>query len=282
MINQNRKHPNNAIDGYVDEVGWYVRLPRGARLAALADLRGGLRAAALDLGAEEAIHTFGPPQATASRLEAEYADPFRHSWLPFGLSPRTLGARARAAMDPTGPWFVPRVVGIGWDLNLGRVARALGLLDFDDLDDDVGKAIPDGAWAWALAAVSVPVGLAAAVAASGISTMRTAPAHWPLLGSATRWASPDVAFAPVLVFAAVAEALAVAALWKRADLPVRLALAGFGGAAATMALGNAVMTRWLAAAPGATTFAVLVGGAIGGASLVGGVVRAGRARVAAT
>ena len=137
-------------------------------------------------------HTFGPPMATASRLDAEYGDPFHRSSLPFGLSPRTLGARARAAMDPTGPWFVPRVVGLGWDLNLGRVARALGLLDFDDLDDEVGRAIPDGAWAWALAAVSVPVGVAAAVAASGISAMRTAPAHWPLLGAATRWASPEI------------------------------------------------------------------------------------------
>ncbi|HEX2857794.1 MAG TPA: hypothetical protein VHO26_10020 [Propionibacteriaceae bacterium] len=274
-------HQNNLIDSYVDDVDAHLRLPRWSRLQALADLRAGLRAAALDLGAEEAVHTFGPPASTAERLASEYADPFHRPWLPFGLSPRSLGARARAAMDPAGPWFVPRVVGVGWDLNLGRLARAVGLLNFDDLDDDVARAIPHGAWRWAFVAVSVPAGLAAAVAASGLGAMRIAPAHWPLLGPADRWAPPAEAFAPVLVFAAVAETLAVAALWRRADLPVRLALAGFGSIAAVLALGAAITTRWLAAAPGGLSLATLGIGALGAASLVGAVVRTGRTRVRA-
>ncbi|HET9126491.1 MAG TPA: DUF5808 domain-containing protein [Propionibacteriaceae bacterium] len=276
-----RVHQNNLIDSYVDDVDAYLRLPHWSRLQALADLRAGLRAAALDLGAEEAVHTFGPAASTAERLASEYTDPFHRPWLPFGLSPRSLGARARAAMDPAGPWFVPRVVGIGWDLNLGRLARAVGLLNFDDLDDDVARAIPHGAWRWAFVAVSVPAGLAAAVAASGVGAMPIAPAHWPLLGPADRWAPPAEAFAPVLVFVAVAEALAVAALWRRADLPVRLALAGFGSIAAVLALGAAVTTRWLAAAPGGLSLATLGLGALGAASLVGAVVRTGRTRVRA-
>jgi len=274
-----RMHQNNLIDSYVDDVDAHLRLPRRSRLQALADLRAGLRAAALDLGAEEAVHTFGPAASTAERLASEYADPFHRPWLPFGLSPRSLGARARAAMDPAGPWFVPRVVGIGWDLNLGRLARAVGLLGFDDLDDEVARAIPHDAWRWAFVAVSVPAGLAAAVAASGVAAMPLAPAHWPLLGPADRWAPPDVAFAPVLVFAAVGEALAVVAVWRHADLPVRLALAGFGSIAAVLALGTAVTTRWLARAPGGLSLATLSVAALGAASLVGAVVRSGRTRV---
>lgn len=274
-------HRTDAIGDYVDEVASSLRLPRRARLNALADLRGGLRAAALDVGVEEAIHSFGPAQSTATRLDAEYGEPGRRSWLPFGLSPRTLADRARAAVDPAGPWFVPRVVGIGWDLNFGRVARALGLVGFDDLDEDVGRAVPAGVWGWSLAAVSIPVGLAATITASGLSAMRTAPAHWPLLGPANRWAPADVAFAPALGFAAAAEALALAALWARSGLPVRLALVGFAAGGATMALGIAVMTRWQAAAPGVLSLAVLACGAAAGGSLVAAVVRSGRSRVLA-
>ena len=274
-------HQHNLIDSYADEVAAHLRLPRRARAAALADLRGGLRAAALDLGAEEAVHSFGPASATAARLDAEYADPFRRAWLPFGLSPRTLAARACAAMDPSGPWFVPRVVGVGWDLNLGRLARALGLLGFDDLDDQVARSVPDGAWRLALAAVSLPVAAAAAVAAAGIGAMPSAPAHWPLLGPADGWASSDVAFAPALVVGAAAQALALAALWGRAELPVRLALIGFAAAGATVALGIAVMTRWLAQAPGALSLVPLAAAALAGAALAGAIVRSGRSRVIA-
>ncbi len=267
------------IDSYTDEVARLLRLPRRARSAALADLRGGLRAAALDLGADEAIHSFGPPPTTAERLEAEYGDPFRRSWLPFGLSPSTLGARARAAIDPAGPWFVPRVVGIGWDLNLGRLARTLGLVGFDDLDADVAGAIGASTWRWALAAVSAPAALAVAVATSGMSTMATAPAHWPMFGPADRWASPSEAFAPAVLFAVAAEGLALTALWPRFDLPLRLALLGFGASGAAMALSAAIMARWLGQAPGIWSLLSLAAGAVGAAFLVGVIVRAGRERV---
>ncbi|MDA8438148.1 MAG: hypothetical protein M0Z51_04685 [Propionibacterium sp.] len=267
------------IDSYADEVARLLRLPRRARAAALADLRGGLRAAALDLGAEGAVHSFGPPPATAERLEAEYGDPFRRSWLPFGLSPGTVGARARAAIDPTGPWFVPRVVGIGWDLNLGRLARALGLVGFDDLDGDVAAAISASTWRWALAAVSVPAGLAVVVATSGMSTMTAAPAHRPLFGPADRWASPSEAFAPAVLFAVAAQGLALTALWPRFDLPLKLALVGFGSAGAAMALSAAIMTRWFGHAPGIWSLLALAAGAVGAAYLIGAIVRTGRDRV---
>ena len=272
---------SNDIDGYVGEVARRVSLPRAARTSALADLREGLRAAALDLGPDEAIRRFGPAAATADRLQADYGDPSRRSSWPIGVAPRTLAARARAAMDPSGPWFVPRVVGIGWDLNLGRLARTLGLLGYDDLDDDVAGAVPATAWWWALAAVTTPATLAVAVSASAMATMRLAPAHWPLTGPADRWAPPGVAFAPTLVFAAAAEGLALAALWTRLDLPVRLALVGFGAAGAVMALSAAIMTRWFGRAPGVWSFLGLAVSAVGAASLAGLVVRAGRVRVLA-
>lgn len=50
--------------------------------------------------------------------------------------------------DPMNPAiFVPRVVGLGWDLNLGAVAVKLGWLRPDDMDEDVIEAIPERALA---------------------------------------------------------------------------------------------------------------------------------------
>ena len=47
--------------------------------------------------------------------------------VPYDLRPPTL-ARVRASLwDPKGAFFTPPAFGVGWSLNLGRLARRLGL-----------------------------------------------------------------------------------------------------------------------------------------------------------
>ena len=48
-----------------------------------------------------------------------------------------------SAFDPENPnWLVPRRVGIGWDLNLGKLAVKAGLVRPDDSLPDLQEHIP--------------------------------------------------------------------------------------------------------------------------------------------
>ncbi|HSD81990.1 MAG TPA: hypothetical protein VLB47_15075 [Solirubrobacteraceae bacterium] len=47
--------------------------------------------------------------------------------VPYDLRPPTAGRVRRALWNPGGPLLGPHPVGVGWTLNLGRVARLLGL-----------------------------------------------------------------------------------------------------------------------------------------------------------
>lgn len=68
--------------------------------------------------------------------------------------------------DPMNPSIlVPRVIGLGWDVNLGAVAVKLGWLRPDDMDEDVIEAIPDAALAVARA---LPIAAAIATAVASI------------------------------------------------------------------------------------------------------------------
>lgn len=63
--------------------------------------------------------------------------------------------------DPSDPRiFVPRAIGIGWDINFGAIAVKLGWIREDDLDDDVIAAIPHRYRKVAETAVVASAGLA--------------------------------------------------------------------------------------------------------------------------
>lgn len=63
--------------------------------------------------------------------------------------------------DPADPRiFVPRAIGIGWDINLGAVAVKLGWIRPDDFDDDVLGAIPPQFAQGMRAALAATAGLA--------------------------------------------------------------------------------------------------------------------------
>lgn len=81
--------------------------------------------------------------------------------------------------------FVPRAIGIGWDINFGAVAVKLGLLREDDIDDDVVAAIPPEVSRNAQAALALSAGVALAISlASAARTSKPAAAVSNAIGIA--------------------------------------------------------------------------------------------------
>lgn len=74
--------------------------------------------------------------------------------------------------DPSDPRiFVPRAIGLGWDVNLGAIAVKLGWLREDDLDDDVISAIPAKFTEGTRVALAMSAGLA--IGGTLVATART-------------------------------------------------------------------------------------------------------------
>lgn len=111
-------------------------------------------------------------------------------------------ARLRA-FEPENPnLFVPRTVGIGWDLNIGAVAVRLGLVRPDDSIPDLAEHIPSTT----LSALRIgPLVGAGTVIAAGVYTARRherLPTNWGLTFRPTHWGSGLAAMAtPVLLSA---------------------------------------------------------------------------------
>lgn len=109
-------------------------------------------------------------------------------------------ARLRA-FEPENPnLFVPRTVGIGWDLNIGAVAVRLGLLRPDDSVPDLVDHIPP---ATIKALRLSPLAGASAVVIAGAYTAQRyerLPTNWGLTFRPTRWGNGVAAMAtPVLI-----------------------------------------------------------------------------------
>lgn len=203
------------IDGYVEEVAARLELRGRRRDVALATLRADLAAAASELGEAGAVEGFGPARETAARLAEEAtrdraAGAGRFS-VPLSLDPRGIPARARAAFDPAEPrLFVPRVLGVGWDLNLGAAAVRLGLLRPDDLDDAQYADVRPVELARGRAGVAVCAAATAGLAVTGIRRGALLPAHWGIDGRPDRWAAPWPALAPALAVSAASVVLPAA------------------------------------------------------------------------
>ncbi len=107
----------------------------------------------------------------------------------------SLGERAAHTWwAPANPrLFLPRALGIGWDLNFGAVAVKLGLIE-PDAENVPFESTPDSAFR--LAAV-LPVACAAATIAHygvrGRSLPEELPSNWGLTGNVTRKTSKRVA-----------------------------------------------------------------------------------------
>lgn len=111
--------------------------------------------------------------------------------------------------------FVPRVFGIGWDLNFGAIAVRTGLLEPDSEDEPFGL-VPR--WAF-LVALAVPVGLTVCMLGSYVvlqgSLGASLPVHWDLAGE------PDDYWATLQAFGFLLAMAAAPAVWAAVSVARR-------------------------------------------------------------
>lgn len=212
------------------------RLSRADRRRALSALSAQLEELA-EVGGDP-VAALGDPASYATHLgqaltDETSADSVR--WRVLGMPVETRGPvsadiRSRT-WDPANPrLFVPRLLGIGWSLNLGSVAVRMGLIRPDDTDDDVLAHIPRRDLRIAAAVPAVIAGATAAAlalawrglpptVASGFGLAgrpRGRAPRWTLIGAAVLGAGPalwaqrrDVPIADRLVRVASATSLSV-------------------------------------------------------------------------
>jgi hypothetical protein len=160
------------IDDYIHQVDHHLKLRGRARQQALDDLRDALNEAADAI--DDAIALTGLPEDYAASLNDQFAPPGGRSGTILGIPnslTRGIGRRMAGTFNPSDPrLIVPRVLGLGWTLNMGAVAVKLGLLNPDDVDDEILADAADHLGAVQLAA-AVPIVLAA-VATAGFGLRR--------------------------------------------------------------------------------------------------------------
>lgn len=207
------------------------------------DLRAGVRE---DLAAHLCERL--EPGATASEVEEVLA----------GMRPEDLGdsgrsARWAAGLSPRGIWqriadtwwrpsdprlFLPRAVGLGWDLNAGAVAVRLSLIE-PDAEAVPFTSTPDAAFR---AAAVLPALLAGATALHYLVRGRSLPprlaSHWDAVGRPDRWVSKRRA--AVTDIAVTAGAAGVAGWAALADRPGPTRAGALAGATFAGALGASI------------------------------------------
>ncbi len=200
----------------------------------------------------------GPPEALAAEY-GEAAEPAAEGapvsaaeprrlhgtvlGVPYELRMPTTERIASRWWNPLDPHvFVPRVFGLGWDINFGALAVKLGIVRPDDEDEPFGT-VPGG---WLAAALAVPLALAAAVATLLALYAWTWPAAVPVQWSAAgepRSFWPGLAVVVYLLAMSVVPALGAAWSYRR-KRPALNRAAGAAGATllSTIALAQLVQT----------------------------------------
>lgn len=263
---------------YVDEVAAHLEgLSVYVREAALDDLR-----AALAEGATEA--DLGTPSEYAAGVRAAFVvsdEPQSEQGRVFGVPFDTRGAtdagvRGRIWAPSEPRILVPRLLGLGWTVNLGALAVRLGLLRPDDWDDET----LDAADPRLLIALRYAPALWAVVSvAISFRTYRRGepvPTQWSGWGRPEGWSEPSAALLP----AALATGFAVWAA-SRTTGDDRMIRPAVGAAGASMCATIACLTARSARHPDRTVPApliVAVPAATLGAQIAAPVVTAIRAR----
>ncbi len=240
---------------YVEEVAAHLAGLSGLlREAALDDLRD-----ALAEGATEA--DLGTPSEYAAAVRAAFVtddDDESQQGKVFGVPYDTRGAtdagvRGRIWAPSEPRILVPRLLGLGWTVNLGALAVRLGLLRPDDWDDEALDTV-DPRLLTALRCV--PAVWAAVAVVVGLRTWRRGapvPTQWTGWGRPERWVGPTFALVP----AALGTGFAVwgAAPTTGDDRMIRPAV---GAAGAALCATIACLTAGSAARPDRTVPAPLV------------------------
>lgn len=134
--------------------------------------------------------------------------------------------------------FLPRAVGLGWDLNAGALAVRLGLIE-PDAEAVPFNSTPDAAFR---AAAALPVLLAGATTLHYLIRGRTLPprlaSHWDVAGRPDRWVSKRRA--AVTDIAVTAGAAGLAGWAALADRPGPTRAGALAGATFAGALGASI------------------------------------------
>lgn len=154
------------LDDYVREVAAHLKLRGRTRRQALADLLEILTEQAVASSEAQAIADAGLAANYAAELDAQFGTTDGAFPTLFGIPnsfTRGVGKRLAGTFNPADPrLLVPKVIGAGWDLNLGAIAVQLRLLNPDDVDDEVlDEATAYLPLARAVASVPAALGLGA-------------------------------------------------------------------------------------------------------------------------
>ncbi len=137
---------------------------------------------------------------------------------------------AERLWNPSDPRiWMPRIWGMGWDINFGAIAVRLHMIE-PDSEDVPFTSTPDGTF---VAALAVPVGLVSAMLISYLALRNTLPAqlpsHWNIYGVADGFWSQGAAFWFLFVLAVLPTPLAVRSVLRRHPPLLRGAMIGLAG-----------------------------------------------------
>lgn len=206
------------------------------------------------------VEELGPAELFAEALRDESGDPRVESQrgaghvlgMPYDVRLPTSERVASRWWNPREPkLFVPRVFGVGWDLNFGALAVRLHLIE-PDAEDEPFAEVSDRAF---LLALLVPVGLTAFILGSFLALRGALPSqlpvHWDWRGIPDRYSSQMAAFGFVFALAAAPTAWAV---WSVATHRPALNRGAVIGLASMMsALASSIWLLTLASGLGAAT-----------------------------
>jgi len=146
--------------------------------------------------------------------------------MPYELRVPTAERIAMRWWDPMNPnILVPRVFGLGWDLNLGAVAVKLGLIKPDD-EDTPFESVPDR---WLAVSAVLPVLMTLALVTLVALFQRALPAqvavHWGVSGAPDRFDSKGSALVLPVVMTLIGLAI-LGSAWLRRRPPLSRVAAG--------------------------------------------------------
>jgi len=240
--------PRRAAETYLSDV---ARALKGADAALRGDLLADLESHVLEhLDASSStddvsrlIAELGAPESFSAELSGD-AEPRGGTGagagtvlgVPYDVRVPTAQRVAERLWNPRDPrLLMPRIWGMGWDLNFGAVAVRLHLIE-PDSEDVPFTSTPDGAF---LGALAVPVGLTSAMLVSYLALRALLPArlpsHWNVQGVADGFWSQGPAFGFLFAMALLPTVWAAwSVLTRRAPL-LRGATLGLAALFATLA-----------------------------------------------
>ncbi len=247
------------IETYLDRVQGAMLLTAGDEAAdAVEDLRAHVLSELAETdGSPAAVSRVLGALGTPESLAAEYADddagresrgsdhhsPGHGTFLgmPFDVRMPTTERIASRLWNPLDPSvFVPRVFGIGWDINFGAVAVKLGIVRPDD-EDEPFATVPEG---WLLVALAVPIAVCAVLVAMLVTRYAGmpafAPSQWDVAGRPSAYWRKEALAAFLLAMSVVPTMLAARVFARR-----RPALNRVAAAAAATLLSTAALTQFV-------------------------------------